>query len=395
MIVINTMPCSICKKSGHNRVTCVDALRMPACSEGEALFARREDATSPCSVGKETPSPRERGVFVKHTLASPQRGVGTLASPRERGVGTLASPQSVPTEECDATEKRDTQEMKRKPEDTESLRDVPTEEKEAPQERCVDVTFSPTERGVGTLASPQSVPTQAHGFSLEKDIMRTIYRMTEEELQSIPYTSKVDIPAELNRLDHCDVSIKTSCSLHTVCMADCLRFYDSVRSGNPIHMIVVHYHQLGDIKKIVTITEVDLTDSCEALFGSLTRADIETLDRAVKAVPQKKKPTEEEHKTMYDIRDSLQKQSGAIHLNIKCNSTQSRLQCSFNRFQQFLESHPTRIVAKSNTHEFRGGALSPQIVSSRRVFKPKGKVYMGTECLHERGVGFVPPQQSH
>jgi hypothetical protein len=314
---------------------------------------------------------------------------------------------TAPAEKCDSTEKRDIQEMKRKPEEHESPRGrgVPTEdpkkkrdiheikkpeEHESPRERgaLTVETDAPRERGVfvkHTLASPQSVPTQGHGFSIEKDIMRTIYHMTEEEIKSIPYTSKVDIPANLNRLDHCDVSIKASCNPHMVCMADGLRFYDSVCSGNPIHMIVVHYCQMGDIKKIVTITEVDLTDSCEALFGSLTRADIETLDRAVKAIPQKKKPTEEERKTMYDIRDSLQKQSGAIHLDIKCNSTQSRLQCSFNRFQQFLESHPTRIVAKSNTHEFRGGALSPEIVSSRRVFKPKGKVHMGTECLHERG----------
>jgi hypothetical protein len=250
--------------------------------------------------------------------------------------------REVPAEEYDAREKSAPQEMKRKPEES------------APEESA------PRERGV---------PTQAHGFSWEKDMMRMIYHMTEEEIKSIPYTSKVDIPAAFNRLDHCDVSIKASCNPHMICMADGLRFYDSVRSGNPIHMIVVHYCQMGDIKKIVTITEVDLTDSCEALFGSLTRADIETLDRAVKAIPQKKKPTEEERKTMYDIRDSLQKQSGAIHLDIKCNSTQSRLQCSFNRFQQFLESHPTRIVAKSNTHEFRGGALSPEIISSRRVFK--------------------------
>jgi len=302
-VSINTMPCSICKKSGHNRVTCVEARRIPTCSEGEVLFALTE----------------------------------------------------VPAEEYDAKEKSAPQEMKRKPEES------APEEKEAPRERGVFVKH--------TLASPQSVPTQGHGFSIEKDIMRTIYHMTEEEIKSIPYTSKVDIPANLNRLDHCDVSIKASCNPHMVCMADCLRFYDSVCSGNPIHMIVVHYCQMGDIKKITTITEIDLTDSCEALFGSLTRADIETLDRAVKAVPQKKKPSEEERKTMYDIRDSLQKQSGAIHLDIKCNSTQSRLQCSFNRFQQFLETHPTRIVAKSNTHEFRGGALSPEIVSSRRVFK--------------------------
>jgi hypothetical protein len=364
MIVINTMPCSICKKSGHNRVTCVDARRIPAaptCSEGEALFALREDATSPYSVEKETPFPRERDVFVEHK-------------------------QSVPAEEYDAREKSDPQEMKRKPEESAPEERSPEErspeerspeesasqergvgKRSVPTERGVDVTSSLSERGVGKRSVPTEV--QAHGFSWEKDLMRMIYHMTEEEIKSIPYTSKVDIPAAFNRLDHCDVSIKASCNPHMICMADGLRFCDSVRSGTPIHMIVVHYCQLGDIKKIVTITEVDLTDSCEALFGSLTRADIETLDRAVKAVPQKKKPTEEERKTMYDIRDSLQKQSGAIHLDIKCNSTQSRLQCSFNRFQQFLESHPTRIVAKSNTHEFRGGALSPEIVSSRRVFK--------------------------
>jgi hypothetical protein len=260
---------------------------------------------------------------------------------------------------------------------------VPTEE---PRERVVP-TEEPRERGVGTLASPQSVPTQGHGFSLEKEIMRMIYHMTEEELHSIPYTSKADIPAELNRLDHCDVSIKTSGHPNMVCMADCLRVYDSVSSGKPLHMIVIHYVQEATIKKITSIIEMDLTDSREALFGSLTRAEIEILDRAVKAIPQKKKPTEEEHKNMYAIRDSLQTRSGAIHLDIKCNSTQSRLQCSFNRFQQFVENHPVRIIAKSNTNEFRGGALSPQIVSSRRIFKPKGTVHRGTECLHERGVG--------
>ena len=319
------MPCSICKKSGHNRVTCVEARRIPTCSEGEVLFALTEDVTSPRSVKKDPAQPL----------------------------------MTSPAEKCTSTEKRDIQEMKRKPEEHESPRErgALTVETDAPRERGVFVEHK------------RSVPTQGHGFSIEKDIMRTIYHMTEEEIKSIPYTSKVDIPANLNRLDHCDVSIKASCNPHMVCMADCLRFYDSVCSGNPIHMIVIHYRQLGDIKKITTITEIDLTDSCEALFGSLTRAEIETLDRSVKAVPQKKKPSEEERKTMYDIRDSLQKKSGAIHLDIKCNSTQSRLQCSFNRFQQFLESHPTRIVAKSNTHEFRGGALSPEIVSSRRVFK--------------------------
>jgi len=45
-------------------------------------------------------SPRERGVFVEHTLASPRRGCGLhvstggyVSAPRERDVGTLASPR--------------------------------------------------------------------------------------------------------------------------------------------------------------------------------------------------------------------------------------------------------------------------------------------------------------
>jgi hypothetical protein len=125
------------------------------------------------------------------------------------------------------------------------------------------------------------------------------------------------------------------------------------------------------IKKIISITEVDLTNTRELLFGTLTRTQIEDLAKLVKAVPQKRKPTAEEYKNMYALRDALQVLSGAIHLDIKCNSTQSRLQCSFNRFPQFIEKNPTKVIAKSQTNEFRGGLISLCLASSRRVFKPK------------------------
>lgn len=214
---------------------------------------------------------------------------------------------------------------------------------------------------------------QAHGFSWEKEIIRNIYHATTEELAQIKYTSKMDLPAKLNHLDGCDVSVKATCSPNAVCMADCLRVFDSVNSGEPIHMVVVYYKQddSNKTKKIASITEIDLTASRDVLFGTLTRTQIEELDMAVKSVPQKRKPTEEEYKKMYSIRDTLQALSGAIHLDIKCNSTQSRLQCSFNRFQQFIEKNPTKVVAKSNTNEFRGGVISSEIQSSRRVFKKK------------------------
>lgn len=242
---------------------------------------------------------------------------------------------------------------------------------ESKNETVTDVKIKPP---VKVEMASQRKEVQAHGFSWEKDIICNVYGVTTEELKEkgIKYTSKMDLPANLNRLDKCDVSIKTSCSPNTVCMADCLRLFDSVSNGKAIHMIVVHFIQdTNNTKKIKTITEVDLTGTHDLLFGTLTRYQIEELDKVVKSVPQKRKPTEEEHEKMYSLRDSLQKLSCAILLSIKCNSTQSRLQCCFNHFQKFIEENPTKLVAKSNTNEFRGGVISSQITSSSRCFKKK------------------------
>jgi hypothetical protein len=214
---------------------------------------------------------------------------------------------------------------------------------------------------------------QAHGFSWERELICNVFGVTIEDYKQIKYTSKMDLPANLNRLDGCDVSIKTSCNLNTVCMADCLRIYDAVTSGNSFHMVVVHYNQddTNNTKNIIAITEIDLTASRDVLFGSLSRCQIEELDKLVKSIPQKRKPTQEEHKKMYILRDSLQMMGGAIHLDIKCNSSQSRLQCSFNKFQEFIEKNPNKLIAKSNNNEFRGGTISASITSSRRVLRKK------------------------
>ncbi len=210
---------------------------------------------------------------------------------------------------------------------------------------------------------------QLHGLIWQDELMLHTYRATREETDTIPYTSDIDLPAEYNRLDQCDLSIKTTGS-NTVCMADCLRQFDLVSSGKPIHMVVIHYKQKGNTKNILSITEIDLTNSAQLLFGSLTRMQIECLVSLVKKVPSNRKPTKTEHGHMYELKDALQQLSGAMCLNIKCNSTQSRLQCSLRCFQQFVEDHPERVIAKG-THQFRGGSITPQLVSSRRVLKPK------------------------
>ena len=152
-------------------------------------------------------------------------------------------------------------------------------------------------------------------------------------------------------------------------MADSLRMFDAVNSNTPFHLLVIVYVQQENIKIIKSIVELDLTNSRELLFGSITRSQLEELDKTIKSVPQKQKPTKEQHATMYSMQYALQVLSGAMYLNIKCNSTQSRLHCSFNQFQTFIEQPPEKIIAKSNTNEFRGGSISSQIISPRRVFK--------------------------
>ena len=215
---------------------------------------------------------------------------------------------------------------------------------------------------------------QKHGFTWEKELLRNVYGATTEEMQAIPYTNKSDLPGALNRLaPGCDISIKTSGNLNGVCMGDALRVFDAAAAESPLHMTAIHYIQNDETKtkKVLHITEVDLTASSAEMFGTITRAQLEELDRAVKSVPQKRVPTPEEYAHMYAIRDALQVNSGAMHLDIKCDKTQSRLQCSFNRFRAFLEAHPARVVARSDTHEFRGGSITPEIASDRRAFKKK------------------------
>jgi len=222
------------------------------------------------------------------------------------------------------------------------------------------------------LLYPFRMPeVQTHGFQWERNLILEVYGASDSELKSIKYTNKMDLPAKLNHLDKVNLSVKTSCADNTVCMADCLRIYDAVSKEEPLHMTVIHYNQddKTNTKKLKSVVEVDLTKSKDILFGTLTREEIERLDKLVKSVPQKRSPTEEEHAAFYALQADLQKKSGAIYMNIKCNSQQSRLQCSFNKFQEFLETHKERIIAQTKTAEFRGKKILDEIPSARRVFK--------------------------
>jgi len=218
---------------------------------------------------------------------------------------------------------------------------------------------------------------QKHGFIWENEIIQNVFHVSREEVKKVTtYTGKFDLPAVLNHIDGCDVSIKTTGSPNTVDMADALRFYDSICSGKMLHLIVLTYKQdkTRGTKTIMDIVEVDVTGTKEMmdkLFKNVTREDIEELDNAVKNVPQNRKPIAEEHKAMYSIHKKLIGKTGEIYFNIKCDSVQSRLQCSFNKFSGFLEKNPDKIIARTNTNHFRGGLISMELQSPCRVFKKK------------------------
>jgi hypothetical protein len=166
---------------------------------------------------------------------------------------------------------------------------------------------------------------QGHGLIWENSILRNIYGATEEELKKVSYTSRIDLPAEYNHLDECDLSIKTTGKINTVCMGDWKSVFVTVSSGNIIHMTVINYNQCESVKKVNNIVEVNLSDSKNELFGDISREELVKLEKLIKSVPANRKPAYDEHKNMYDYRNEILVNKGQIMLNIKCNSQQSRL----------------------------------------------------------------------
>lgn len=229
--------------------------------------------------------------------------------------------------------------------------------------------------------------TQKHGFVWEKEIITKVYGATTEDVVKIGYTGEHDLPAEFNKLGKFNLSVKTSQSPNCVCMADWKRVFDISNEKTPFHLAVINYKQVDKHKHVTGIIEVDLTNSRDLLFGRLTKREIMELDAKIREVPkaafaakgrngettvpapQKKKPTAAQKLEITALQNELQKKSGAIYLNVKCSRSQSRLQCSLNRFLDFVKNNPGRVVARSNSNKFRGGEITAVIESERRKFR--------------------------
>ena len=236
-------------------------------------------------------------------------------------------------------------------------------------------TAMTTEMTTAMTSAPEKKEVQAHGFLWERQLLTRVYGVTAEEMATITYTHHIDCPAAFNHTTHANVSIKTTGS-NTICMGDALTIFDKVatksKEGAPLHLTVVRYKQATPTtKQVKEIIVVNLTDSLELLFGTALRADVEALDRLVKAVPQKRSPTPEEHTAIYALQKSLKAKLKGIYLNVKCDSKQSRLQCSINKWAAFIAANPDRVIVKSAGPSLYGGTIDEIIESAPRKLKKK------------------------
>lgn len=217
---------------------------------------------------------------------------------------------------------------------------------------------------------PHSPYWQKHGKDVEYDLITNVYGVSKADAAKLISTQKIDIPAHLNKIDGIDVSVKTSKSPTSVCMADARRVFKSVFSSNPIHMVVWLYEQDGPIKKMLHIIEVDLTGAYRELFGDVEYDHIERLHNSLLEIPKGRSPTPEETAQYKSDTKELNYISGIIRFNPKCNSTNRRLQCSMS-ILKFIENYPERIVARSSTEDFRGRKVITNLESDSRTFAPK------------------------
>jgi hypothetical protein len=125
--------------------------------------------------------------------------------------------------------------------------------------------------------------SQKHGFDFENEIRTKVFGLKPQANN----TEIHDIPAKDNTFDNKEnISIKLTGNSSVDC-GDILRFFDySFDEKNTI--IVGKYKQIGNIKKIYEIIEIDYNQELHTyLFGNIPREIIKKYITMIKAIPKK------------------------------------------------------------------------------------------------------------
>jgi hypothetical protein len=225
---------------------------------------------------------------------------------------------------------------------------------------------------------------QKHGKHWERQLAIGIYGLTEKQFKSISATAAHDIPGEFNRLERgVNVSVKSSCG-NTICMGDPKRIMRSLLDGEQIRLVVIRYRQEGDEKRIVNLTELNITSMVRELFGNITLEQLTELERLIKSVPKDKQSsikingkkvvqTCEQRNAYLAYLAYLQSLGGGLlALNPKVGGGGApRLQCSLN-IEAFIRKHSGNVLYNGNPDGFkdRSGVLTSVASGKRKFNKP-------------------------
>jgi hypothetical protein len=175
--------------------------------------------------------------------------------------------------------------------------------------------------------------SQSHGFVWEEEVVRA-YGLDPSSLKG--YTRAHDIPADKNtKTPGVNVSIKTAGG-KSVDMGDVLRIWNETAPGaEPLHLIVLFYAQADDSKTLRGISTVDLTGKQDALFGSVSKEELEAYVASVKAIPAGE-PSAEARAAYKAGAAALNAKMRHLQIRPKVDSkNQRRVQCSFSDFFAF------------------------------------------------------------
>lgn len=183
------------------------------------------------------------------------------------------------------------------------------------------------------VAAPRAAEVQRHGLVFEQWIRDTFF----DGYTPTDYTQKWDVPAEAN-LRHGGVPVNPKAAKYRtpVDLGDALRQYDI---DEPFILVVGYWVQDGDQKRFVNIVAPLITpEAWRALWGPVTRADLERLDALIK---DRSLDYREARKRAHAMKSRPPFSEAVIVLNPKIDAKgQRRLQCSLRSDDLFARLAP-------------------------------------------------------
>lgn len=174
------------------------------------------------------------------------------------------------------------------------------------------------------LFAPRRAPSaevQRHGLVFEEWVRTTFF----DGYRPSGYTQKWDIPASANR-DHGGLPVNPKAARYQgpVDLGDALRQFDI---DEPFILVIGYWRQEGDTKRFVNIVAPTIPPvTWRALWGPITRADLERLDALVK---DRSLDYREVRRRAQAIKTAPPFSEATIVINPKIDSRgQRRVQCS-------------------------------------------------------------------